>query len=739
MAKLHKHCFPRPGIRSGGQLCAALFFVCVICAAIQAQQIKSMDFRNQNITDILMVLAEASGTSILPDETVSGTASFHFSDSDLMQALEVFLSGYKLYHRRESNVIRVSRIHSGYDRERDRVTLRAEDVDIESLIKALAKTINTSILYDPLPKISLSVDIADLEIKKALDIIMLKLTDFVLTEDEAWYYIQRRPAGNGETKTAAEQTPRIIREGDLYSVNMDQGRFQDLVTELFKIGEREYSVLTKADSVLENLYFSGKDFEGLLRIILEQGNADYVLNNGIYYIVELQRRDVLKKLKETVIVPLRHISAQEFPSLLPAEYTGNNLLKIDKSTNAVILTGTAEEIAPVRNFLETIDRPADGLEYRRFELKYLAVEDFLSMVPQKLLPIAPAVVPHSNTFVVQGSAESITALAEYIGAVDKKDEGYPVELKYIKIDELLKNLPPSVTEDDLCDSGYPNLLFFTGPREKRELFVRELALIDKPKPQIRYELLVIEYMKSNETRIGGSLGVSGSEEGVAPGASFLGSLSNVMNLSFDVVAQFGYQFALNLSAQLGENLAQVYADTTLNGLSGQEIRFQNTDTFRYQEFEVDADTGNLSRTGVTREISSGLIVALNGWVSGDNMITMSVNATVSKQNSNPSSDSTAIPSTSERVVNTQIRTPSGKPVVLSGLIKETADKTRKKTPVLGDIPLLKHLFGESADTKEKTEIVIYIVPYLIMDEDEERDMNRRLERYYRTLVAEYGR
>ncbi|MDR0451789.1 MAG: type II and III secretion system protein [Treponema sp.] len=739
MAGLYKRCFCRPGARFRALFragfCAALFFA---CAAAGAQQIKAMDFRNQSITDILMVLAEASGTSILPDETVRGAASFHFSDSDLMEALDAFLSGYKLFHTRDGNVIRVSRILSGYDRERGRVSLKAEDVGIENLVKALAKTINTSILYDPLPDVSLSVDIDNLEVKKALDIIMLKLTDFVLTEDEAWYYIRRQPAGNGEAD-ASERTPRITREGDLYSVSAERGRFQELVTELFRAGEKEYSVLTKADSVLENLYFSGKDFEGLLRIILEQGNADYVLNNGIYYIVELQRRDVLKKLKETVIIPLRHIPAQEFPSLLPAEYSGNNLLKIDKNTNTVILTGTAEEIAPVRNFLESVDRPAEGLEYHRFELKYLPVEDFLSMAPQKLLPITPAVVPQSNAFIVQGAAETIAALAGYIGAVDKKEEGYPVELKYIKIDELLKNLPPSVTKDDISDSGYPNLLFFTGPREKRELFVRELALIDKPRPQIRYELLVIEYMKNNETRFGGSLGASRAEEGASPGASFLGNLSSVMNLSFDVVAQFGYQFALNLSAQLAENLAQVYADTTLNGLSGQEIRFQNTDTFRYQEFEVDASTGNLSRTGVTREISSGLIVALNGWVSGDNMITMSVNATVSKQNNNPSIDSTAIPSTSERVVNTHIRTLSGKPVILSGLIKETTDKTRKKVPGLGSIPLFKNLFGESADANEKTEIVIYIVPYLVMDEGEDRDMNRRLERYYRTLAAEYAR
>jgi type II secretory pathway component GspD/PulD (secretin) len=538
-----------------------------------------------------------------------------------------------------------------------------------------------------------------------------------------------------EAAAVNTQNPKIIREGDSYTVNVDQGRFQALLTELFKKGEKEYSILTRTDSVLEHLYFTGKDFDDLLRIILEQGNADYVVNNDIYYIVELQRRDVLKKLKETQIIPLRHIPAQEFPALLPSELAGGNVLKIDKNTNTLILTGTAEETNPIRDFVKAIDRPSDGMRHQRFELKYISVQDLLSVMPSKLIPLAPVSIPKSNAFIAHGSGESLAALSEYLAVVDRKDEGYPVRLKYIKIEELLKNLPPSVTKEDLSDSGYPNLIFFTGPREKRELFLRELAVIDRPKPQIRYELLVIEYMKNHETRIGRSISIGKAEEGAAPGMSFLGSLSNIMNLNFDVVSQFGYQFALNLSAQLGENAAQVYADTTLNGLSGQEIRFQNTDTYRYQEFEVDADTGSLTRTGVTREISSGLIVALNGWVSGDNMITISVNATVSKQNNNPAGDATAIPSTSERIVNTQIRTPSGTPVVLSGLIKEDTNKNTKKIPLLGDIPLLKHLFRDRVDTKEKTEIVIYIVPYLVGDEEEEQDSAQRIERYYHTLVG----
>jgi type II secretory pathway component GspD/PulD (secretin) len=640
-----------------------------------AQRIKSMDFRNRQIRDILMALAEISGTSIIADETVEGLATFHFSDSEFEDALELFLASYDLFHAREGGAIRVSRIRGSMDN--GLVSLKAKEVEVENLIRTLAKMWNTTILHDPLPRTSLSVDIEALPPEKVLDIFMSRLREFGLEKNDSYYYISR--AGPGEAAqtasaaAAATAAAGISREGELYAVSLENARFLELLPELFKKGEREYAILARTDTALENLYYRNKDFDSLLRIILEQGNADFVIQNGIYYIVELQRRDILKKFRETRIVPLQYFPAQDLSALLPQDLAAGNNLRIDKKTNAAIVTGTAEEINPIVSFIEQIDRPG---------------------------------------------------------------ENWPVSLKYLKTEELLKALPPGVSKEEISDSGFPNLIFYTGPRDKRELFLRDLALVDRPRPQLRYELLVVEYMKNKDARMSRSLQINPAAEDAETGAmSFLGNLSNVMNLSFDTVAQFGYQFAANLSVQLGDNTAEVYANTTLNGLSGQEIKFQNTDTYRYQEFEVDADTGNISRTGVTREITSGLIVTLNGWVSGDDMITISVNATVSKQNNNASADSTALPTTSERVVHTQVRSPSGKPVVLSGLVKEDTNKIVRKIPLLGDIPLLGRLFRDQSDTREKTEIVIYIIPFLSRDsETGDQDASLQFERYYHSLV-----
>ena len=55
-----------------------------------------------------------------------------------------------------------------------------------------------------------------------------------------------------------------------------------------------------------------------------------------------------------------------------------------------------------------------------------------------------------------------------------------------------------------------------------------------------------------------------------------GVLSSFASFNIDIIAGFGYLFASNLQAAISENTVQVYADTTLYGMSGTPILFRNT-------------------------------------------------------------------------------------------------------------------------------------------------------------------
>jgi len=724
-----------PGKASRLRIIAAFLLVGGVNAF--SQQMKRMEFVNQPITDILLVLSEASGISIIPDETVTGAASFYFSETEFDQALDSFLSTYGLYCTKGQNIYHVSRIYSYYDKNDDTVAMKADNVDIQLLFRALSKSIGKTILYDALPTMAVSINIEGLSPDKTIEVLSKKLGDFRIEKDDSCYYIKKYipPAANPVPAVQAteEKVPFVTKNGDLYSLSVAKGRFIDVITELFSVSKNEFSLLIKIDNMLENLYFRDKTFNQILRLVLEQVNADYVVSDGVFYIFDVQKKDITKKYKESYVVPLQFITAQDAVNLLPFDLS-TAMIRPDRLTNSIVLTGSDEETRPILDFLKKIDKPLNNLRYYRFDMKFLKARDILALIPTKLAPISPLLIPESNAFVALLSEENQRQLSAFISLIDKKAEGYPIYLKYIKSEELIKNLPPSVSKDDVMESASPSLVFFVGTEEKRKNFLREVKLIDKPKPQIRYELLVVQYQRGKGSEFARPKAEFRPTTDVS-GLALAGDLSELLSLSFDVISTFGYEFALTLNYSLSSNLAEVFADTTLNGISGQEVKFQNTDTFRYREIETDEDTGKQTYTGVTHEITSGLIISINGWVSGDGMITMQVNTTISKRGTDTTTTTGNPPTTSEKVVTTNVRTMSGKPVIIGGLMQKSKDVSSTKVPFLGDIPLIGALFRSHTEKEENTEMVVYIVPHVTYDEKSDDDSaSRRMETYYRSFV-----
>jgi len=696
--------------RAGGPaLVLALALLVGAAAAAQGQQIQEMQFANQPVTDILLALAEVSGQSIIPDETVTGTASYYFSQTDFETALELFLFTYKMYYVKEGGVYYVSRIRSSYDAPSGTVSMDAEDVEIPFLIQAASRAIGKTILYDPLPNQRLTVHVTRVRPDKLLEILIRRFPDFRVVADEDYYYVNRVPPKPPEPTVGGTQARavRVSRQGTLYSLNVRKDRFQEVVGELFREAGMEYSLLARKDIVLEDLRFENKDFQTMLRLILDQAAADYARVGEVYYIFEMQGRDVLKKLKTSLRIPLHHLAAKELAALFPADLLSAQLFKIDATRNAVILSGSLEELAPVQEFIRKLDQPVAGMRYHLFRLNHLSAAKIQGLLPPEYRYIEPTVLPDSNAFVALLSDDTAGQLRDYLTMIDVRVATETVRLNFIKAEDLLKRLPPSIAKEEILETNDPSVVFVRTSPEKLQDFYADLEVIDKPVPQIRYQLLVIQYR--NGESLNWSDGLEASTAAGGPDASFMGTIGKLLNLSFDVVSAFGVQFAVQLNLDLSESDARVLADTTVVGLSGQEINFQNTDTFRYQEVEVDEE-GNTRYTGVTREITSGLIFKIQGWVSGDGMITLDVKATVSKRGTVSSASVGALPTTSENVVNTRARTLSGEPVVIGGLMRQETNIELSKLPLLGDIPGLGVLFQSRKDSVESSELVIYILP-----------------------------
>lgn len=717
-----------------------VFFLFIFAVKIlYAQDIKSLEFHNQEITDILMVLAQNSGVSIICDDTVSGEAPFYFSESSIEQALDNFLKTYNLYYEKENGVYRISKVKISYDSESDKLSVKTTGVNLETLLKKISRQTNKTILYDNLPEEELSLDINGLSVYESLQICVRKYEDYELIKENNFFYVTYNEP---KKKISYKSTKEILTKKDgLYTLSVDKARLFDLLKLLFSLEKLEYSNFIQMDSQIEHLYFNNKTFDFILKILLEHANADYIVKDKIYYLIEFQKKNNLIGLKKSEIINLKWITVSDFLTLLPLELSNSSVMKTDKVSNTILLTGTKEEILPFENFIKKMDVPSELTKTKRFDLKYTDAKNVSSIIPQKFTQLHPSVIQDTNSILVSGPEGLISEFEKILNLLDEKRESIPVFLKYIKTETLMKNLPPSITKDLIVDSGYPNLVFYRGSIDNYECFFKELKMIDKPQPQIKYQLLVIQYTLGKTRKIKATHTVSPEiveDEDKESEQTFIfnGELSNIMGLSFDIISLFGHQFAFALNTQIEDSIANIYTDTVLTGLSGQEIKFQNTDTFRYIEYEYDSSKNTTIKTGTTQQITSGLIINMNGWVSGDNMITMNVNATFSKQNGDAGSSSTqSLPSTSERVVTTQIRTMSGEPIVISGLIKEDESDSISRIPVLGYIPILGRLFSHTAKSKEKTEIVIYIVPHLIQEYSALDTDSVNIERYYNSYLG----
>ena len=253
-------------------------------------------------------------------------------------------------------------------------------------------------------------------------------------------------------------------------------------------------------------------------------------------------------------------------------------------------------------------------------------------------------------------------------------------------------------------------LYFTGTEEAYKNLCSQLELCDRPVQRLSYDLLILQYDEGKQNDWSPVFNADKMRIGDRSGASAL--LGSVMNLNMNVVGTFGMTFAASLQNSIEENRTKVFADTTLHGVSGKKITFQNTNTYRYRDNNLDPETGKPVYSGVTREITSGIKLEVLGWVSGDGMITSTVTASVSRQGVDTSSSTGNPPPTTEKIVTTEVRGKSGEPVVLSGLIQNSDTKEVKRVPLISKFPLLGWLFKKQSKIKESSQMVIYLVPTL---------------------------
>ena len=654
----------------GREICTVLLCYVGLCSAVFGREadltghkVYSWDFSDCEIRDILYVVSLDTGISIVADDTVKGKGDFRFTGKDFETAFDSFLNSARLFVFKGDEVWTVSRFR--LVESNGLYSLDACDLSAEQIVEKLSLILGSAITYEVLPAGTMNLHFRGLNEDALMEKVCLRFSGCELVKKNTGYHFAKKNNSVSADTAFGSMEIHVNGQGGI-SVDVKDSKVSDVLEALFECnvdGKKQFCVLSNSDARVLRTCFVGNSFDDALEKLCVQNGLGYVVSDDVYYV--FSDGNAREKLVE---------GKKEWYKIL-LEYT-----KADKFV---------------------------GILNRRFgKLNCIVLPDEMSVL----------------VYADRYEREEIEILKK---DVDLKTDIYLVELKYIRPDEFVKYVPPDVDKGNLFFADDNSCVYFKGTEAAYLNLCEQVKICDRPVTRLSYDLLILQYEEGMEESWNPGLAVGKLKFGDRN--EFGIRLGNVLNLNLNVISAFGLDFAAQLQTSIEENKTSVFADTTLHGIAGKQINFQNTNTYRYRDNNLDPDTGKPVYSGITKEIVSGLKLDVTGFVSGDGMITSSVTASVTRQGMDTSASTGNPPPTSEKVVTTEVCGKSGEPIIISGLIQNSDSDSGNGVPLISKVPGLRKLFKASEKISEKTQMVIYLVPHIEAYKNEQAEDLELLE------------
>lgn len=172
----------------------------------------------------------------------------------------------------------------------------------------------------------------------------------------------------------------------------------------------------------------------------------------------------------------------------------------------------------------------------------------------------------------------------------------------------------------------------------------------------------------------------------------------------------GYQTAdylldLELAAIETDGRAEIVSQPRVITADGQKASIRSGTEIPYQEATSQGATSVSFRSAV-------LELEVTPQITPDDRVIMDL---IVSQDS-VGELTTAGPSINTNSVNTQVLVENGETIVLGGIFRSEEATTTRKTPILGDLPLIGALFRHSQQSEQKSELLVFITPRLVEEQ-----------------------
>jgi type IV pilus assembly protein PilQ len=300
-------------------------------------------------------------------------------------------------------------------------------------------------------------------------------------------------------------------------------------------------------------------------------------------------------------------------------------------------------------------------------------------------------------------------------------------LNFGRASEIIASIDKMKTERGSIDfDERTNTLIITDISKRLELMEGVINALDTTTPQVLIEAKIVETNFVDEENLGidwlTQATLSGSKRPIT--YPFTTATSNKFvpdPIPSAGESEFSYGTLDFSQLQVVFELLKTKTDTNILSnprivtLDNQAAQIVVGSQYPIPQYTYNEDQARLQVSG-WEYMDIGIIFDVTPHVNKAGFVTLDVEPKITAIIGSVTVENTSLPQLSNESTKTRVMVKDGETLVIAGLVKEQIDDTKRKIPLLGDIPWVGVLFQKSEKTTNKTDLMIFITPHIVTPE-----------------------
>lgn len=484
----------------------------------------------------------------------------------------------------------------------------------------------------------------------------------------------------------------------------------------------------------------------------------------------------------TRVMPLENVPARDLAPLLRQMMDGGNVGNVvhyDPS-NVLILTGRATTVNKLIEIIKRVD--VIGTEKQQVvHLRYASAEDLSEILNQLinesrgksqmpgLLSAKIVADKRTNALIISGPEKARQQIVILLKKLDKKESEtgntrvyYLKYAKAARLVEVLNGVAEKLNDNKGQASSKPstsgannvaiaadeqtNSLVITGDQTIQEKMATVIASLDIRRAQVLVEAIIVEVQDGNGLNIGVQWANKhvGAQQFTGNGLPIFNATQGVnayknqggitsANPAWDMFSKyngmaagfFSGDWSVLLTALANNNKNDILATPSIVTLDNKLASFNVGQDVPVLSGSQTTSGDNVFNTVERKTVGTKLKVTPQ--INEGDSVLLEIEQEVSSVDT--SSSSTLGPTFNTRTIQNAVLVKTGETVVLGGLLDDFSKEQVSKVPLLGDIPLVGQLFRYTSTEKTKRNLMVFIRPTIIRDDNVYRSLSK--EKYTR--------